>query len=199
MPEGRVLETLAAWDQAAFFWINQSWANPVLDRILPFLTDFDHWRIPVVVCLLALAVFGGTKGRVTVLILVVVITLSDQTASALIKPLVGRVRPCNALEDVRLLIPRSGAFSFPSSHAANITAAALVLSVRYGRLKPVWIAVAVLVCLSRVYVGVHYPVDVLGGAGVGLAAGGLVLGIHRWAAPRVSWPRRRSAPENPEQ
>lgn len=173
------METLAAWDHAVFQWINQSWANPILDRLFPVLTDFDHWRVPVVIGFLLLGALGRGKGRVTVLLVVVGIALSDQTAAHLLKPLVGRTRPCNALENVRLLVPGSGAFSFPSAHAANMTSAALVLSVRYRRLMAVWISLAALVCLSRVYVGVHYPLDVVGGVVVGAFAALAVLGVHR--------------------
>ncbi|MCK4548046.1 MAG: phosphatase PAP2 family protein [Candidatus Eisenbacteria sp.] len=186
------MNTLLAWDRTVFYWINHSWANPVMDAVLPVLTDFDHWRIPVIVGLLALAVWGKGRGRVTVVMLAVAIALSDQTSAGLIKPLVGRIRPCNALEDVRLLIPRSGAFSFPSAHAANITAAAFLLSVRYPRIRLVWIGIAVLVCLSRVYVGIHYPLDVLGGAVAGLGCAAAVVGVQGLAAPRLAkWNERR--------
>jgi undecaprenyl-diphosphatase len=191
------VDTLLRWDQAVFYWINDSWANPVLDAILPVLTNFDHWRIPVLAGLLALAVFGKGKGRWTVLMVAVAITLSDQTSAGLLKPLVGRIRPCNALDDVRLLIPRSGAFSFPSAHAANITAAAVLLSARYTRLSPVWIGIAVLVCISRVYVGIHYPLDVLGGSAIGAFWSVVILSVHARTAPRLAgWidSRRRQRP-----
>jgi undecaprenyl-diphosphatase len=192
------VETLAAWDRALFHWINHSWANPILDRVFPALTDFSHWRIPVVIACLLLLLVGRTRGRVTVLMVVAGIALSDQTAAHLIKPLVDRVRPCNALDGVRLLIPASGAPSFPSAHAANITAAAILLSARYNRLKWAWISVAVLVCLSRVYVGVHYPLDVLGGAAVGACMAGVVLGARRWIAGRTARSGTGSgAPEGP--
>jgi len=189
-----MLDALAAWDRAAFHWINDAWANPVLDAVLPVLTDFDRWRILVIVGFLLLAVFGRTRGRVTVLMVAMGIALSDQTAAHLIKPWVGRIRPCNALDNVRLLVAGSSAFSFPSAHAANMACSACLLSVRCPRGRWIWVSVAALVCLSRVYVGVHYPFDVLGGAGVGLGAAGVVLGVHRVAAARVArWWNRRMA------
>jgi undecaprenyl-diphosphatase len=186
-----MLDTVLGWDRAVFYWINHGWASPFLDPVFRVITDFDRWRILVVAGFLALAVFGRTKGRVTVLLVAVGILLSDQASAGLLKPLVARVRPCNALPDVRLIVPPSGAFSFPSSHAANLAGAALLLSVRYSRLWPAWTLVAFLVGLSRVYVGVHYPLDVLGGWAVGAAAALAVLAGQRLAVRALARGRAR--------
>lgn len=166
---------LYAIDKTLFLFLNSGLANRVFDVVMPFVTDADNWKIPLGLAWLGLAVFGGRRGRIAALLAVLVLTLSDQVSSSLLKPLIGRVRPCFAVEGARLLIKQSRSFSFPSSHAANNAALALFFSIKYPRLKWIFIAVTLLVGYSRIYVGVHYPSDVAGGALVGMACGAAVL------------------------
>ena len=102
--------------------------------------------------------------------------------SLLVSELVRRVRPFLAYPDqVRVLIPApASAFSWPSSHASTIWAWAMGVSRLERRVAGLWIAIAVYVSLSRVVVGVHYPLDVLAGAGVGTLSVYLVRFGHRW-------------------
>ncbi len=109
-----------------------------------------------------------------VLSLGVAILLSDQSSSHLFKGWVERVRPCNALEGVLTPVGKSSAYSFPSSHAANMGASMFLLSVYYRRWTWAFVSIALLVGLSRIYLGLHYPSDVLGGYALGLLIGFLV-------------------------
>ena len=165
-------------DTALFYLCNVTLANPQFDVIMPYLTEIDNWRIPIALILISLCVFGGKAGRLTTLLIVVTITLTDQTSSSLIKPLVGRIRPCNALEGVRLLVKCTGSYSFPSSHATNMFGAAVIFSYSYKRLWPFFFMLAGLVAYSRVYVGVHYTFDILAGAILGALCAGLVLLLY---------------------
>jgi undecaprenyl-diphosphatase len=105
----------------------------------------------------------------------------------LIKPAVGRPRPVNSLEESarlewaedaerRGLAPSSSTYSFPSGHATSATAGALVVSQIWPRARAIWWACAVLISYSRIYLGHHYPLDVLGGALLGVALAYWVLG-----------------------
>ncbi len=166
-------------DRTVFVLINQSLSNRLFDFIMPYITGLDYWRIPIFLAWLALIIFGGQKGRITALLVVIILTLSDQLSSAVIKPWVNRLRPCFALDNVRLLIDQSRSPSFPSSHAANNAAMASLFSARYRRYTPIFISIALLVSYSRIYVGVHYPSDVLGGLMVGVLCCTLILLLER--------------------
>ena len=89
-----------------------------------------------------------------------------------VKNIVARIRPYDTITELILLIERQHDFSFPSGHTCASFAAACAL---YRTLPRKWgiacIALAVLIALSRLYVGVHYPTDVLGGVAVGIFAG----------------------------
>lgn len=102
------------------------------------------------------------------------ILLSDQSSSHLFKMWVERVRPCNALEGVLTPVGKSSAYSFPSSHAANMGASMFLLSVYFRRWTWAFVTIALLVGLSRIYLGLHYPSDVLGGYVLGAGIGFLV-------------------------
>jgi undecaprenyl-diphosphatase len=174
-------------DVALFRFLNESIANPAFDTIMPFVTDFNNWRIVVILIWSALVIFGKTRGRWAALMLIPIIVASDQLSSSVIKPLIERMRPCEVLGGVHLWYGHEGwittpaevtrsyksSFSFPSSHAANMTASMLFLGLVYRRWLAPLLAVALLVSFSRIYTGVHWPSD---------AAAGIVLGAL------IAWP-----------
>jgi membrane-associated phospholipid phosphatase len=94
-------------------------------------------------------------------------------ANFAVKLAVARERPAAA--EAMIALPPSS--SFPSSHAAMSTAAAIVLSRSRPQLAPLWAALAAAMCLSRLYVGAHHPSDVVAGVALGAATGGLVAAV----------------------
>jgi undecaprenyl-diphosphatase len=117
----------------------------------------------------------GRVGLRAVILVGVAVGIVDLLGAGLLKPWADRLRPCFALSDVRLLVPRqSHSPSFPSNHAANSFAAAAVLASLGPGFARVFFALAVMIAISRVYLGVHYPFDVLAGALFGLGVGRVV-------------------------
>ena len=170
-----VFDVLKELDSAIFYLVNNGTHNRLFDSVMPFLTDIHNWRIPLAVIWVGLLIFGGKRGRIVAILAGVCLALTDQLSSSYLKPYFARIRPCNALENVRLLVPCTKAYSFPSSHATNIFAQATLFSCSYRKLTPAFVLLAVLVGFSRVYVGVHFPFDVLFGAIVGIACALVVL------------------------
>jgi len=180
-----MLDLLLEIDAAVFLFFNRTLANPVFDWLMPIITNADHWRIPIVIIWLLLIIWGKKKGRITALLVVVILVLSDQLSSSVIKPLIGRVRPCFALENVRLLIDQPNSNSFPSSHAANISAMATLFTIQYPKFKWIYIAIAIIISYSRIAVGVHYPLDVLGGALLGIVCAWAVVIVNEQITLRI--------------
>lgn len=129
-----------------------------------------------------------------VLTLVLCVVLADQISSGIIKPLVQRPRPTHA-EGLRELVHtvhgyRGGYYGFVSSHAANTFGLALLCTLLFRRRAYAWTLFgwAALTAYSRVYLGVHYPSDLLGGALVGLAvAWGCYAVLRRCRPSAVSF------------
>lgn len=168
------MQTLIQIDHFLFFFINRTMANPVFDLVMPFVTRLKNVLPLLLLACLALLIWGGKKGRIAVLVLILSIALADMVSHEVIKPLFGRLRPCVALEGVRMLMGKKTSLSFPSNHAANITAAAVVISYYYRRVTGLMVAMALMIGFSRIYVGVHYPSDVAAGA---LLGGAVAAGI----------------------
>ena len=170
-----LLETLAHWDTILFYLINLGTRNGLFDVIMPFLTNVKNWQIPLILVWVGLIIFGGKRGRIVAVLVIICLAITDQLSSSVLKPLFARTRPGNLLDDVHLLVNCSRAFSFPSSHATNIFAQAALFSYYYKKLTPAFFLVAALVGFSRIYVGVHFPFDVLFGAMLGTACTILVI------------------------
>jgi undecaprenyl-diphosphatase len=179
-------------DRELFFLINGTLHHPVLDAVMRAITTQENWY-PVLGGLgVAMLIWGGRRGRMAVAMLVIAVAITDQITCSLLKPLFGRVRPCNALPpgSFRRIVEATAAFSFPSAHAANSFAMATVVSWRFPAFAIVAFLIAAAVAYSRVYVGVHYPFDSIAGAFLGLLTGRLSIWIvvaltRRWDLGRM--------------
>lgn len=165
-------------DHFLFHLINQGLANPIFDFLCPIARDKNTW-LPIYLLASAAILFKYRwKGLLLIAIALLAITCSDQ-CSNLIKQLVHRLRPCAVPEPVRLLVSRcSDGFSFTSNHAANHFCIATYLSFclrQFKWLPAVLYSWAGFIAFSQVYVGLHYPFDVIGGAMLGISIGAAAL------------------------
>lgn len=153
-------------DIEIFRFVNTGLTAPFLDSVMVFMTQKMNFTGAVIIAAALIWILGKRQDRVGLIVLVLLVLLTD-LASNMMKHYFMRVRPCNALDGVRLLVGCGGSFSMTSSHAANIFAAMVFLTARYRKFWPVFISIAIVVAYSRVYVGVHYPTDVIVGAALG--------------------------------
>jgi undecaprenyl-diphosphatase len=139
-------------------------------------------RLGLVWLVLALVLCAVYRMWGTFLLTVVAVALADWSATGL-KALVDRPRPPERYAEPKPLVPVPHDSSFPSGHAATSFAAATMLSFAFPRLAPALLVLAAAVAFSRVYVGVHYPLDVIGGAALGaliaIALRRLATGLQR--------------------
>lgn len=171
---------LISTDAFLFYLINQKSQNPFFDWFMPLITDLKN----SIFLLLALALWilyrQKKEGIIFLIFMGLTLAITDQFSSSFLKDVVGRIRPCHTLPEVRLLIDCNTSYSFPSSHAVNIFAGAFFLAKQLKQLSIFFYAVASLVAYSRVYIGIHYPFDVLGGAALGLLIAWPLRWLNSW-------------------
>jgi undecaprenyl-diphosphatase len=139
-----------------------------------FITVPENFALAAVVAALFLLTTCGNRGKRLVVSLLLGVGVSDPLSSFGIKSLVARPRPCHGVISDHLLKGCSDSWSFPSSHAVNIFCAATILSRVFPKAAVPAYVFAAAVGYSRVYIGVHYPLDVIGGAVIGTLLGFLV-------------------------
>lgn len=181
-----MLQQLDTWDKQALVFLNGLHAD-LLDPVIFYVTKTEFWT-PLYLYLIYLIFRDHRRqGWLIMAGVVVSILLTDRITSGLMKPFFERLRPSHepSLEGLLHLVQgyRGGLYGFASSHAANTMGIALFIfllfreSYRYAWLMFAW---AGIMCYTRIYLGVHYPGDILAGIAVGLACGYAAYQFYRW-------------------
>lgn len=172
-------------DIALFDFINQDLANPFLDAVLPIYREKTTW-IPLYLVMVVLLYrsYGARKTLWLLLAVAATLAVADQLAASILKPWVGRLRPCAESDTVRILVGCGGKYGFPSNHATNHFALAMLLSLTWlrGQARGWRISIfiwAASISLAQVYVGKHYPGDILAGAVLGCLLAWLGVLVYR--------------------
>lgn len=187
-----ILEQLQLWDARLFEAIN-AWHAPWADELMYYISEKWPW-IPLYLLVVGYAFYRHPWRRALLFMggLILTIVLTDQLSASVLKPWVARFRPCRpeAGLDFAVHMVRGhcgGKFGFVSSHAANFFGMATFISL-FFRTKA-WVLpsflLAALAAYSRVYLGVHYPGDVLGGALLGMLMGSFTAWLVQLTSARL--------------
>ena len=189
-----MIEAIEQVDHAIFLWINSGWSNGFFDFLFPVIRDKVTW-LPLYFFFLLFFWWNRPKWKFwqTILLIAAVMGLSDTMSSKVVKPYFERARPCQHLELENQVTERvrcGSGYSLTSSHATNHFALAMILflilgsGIKYRWLLFIW---AGLIALAQVYVGVHFPLDIILGALMGLTIAFLMYRLtvkSRWFSVR---------------
>jgi undecaprenyl-diphosphatase len=171
------MEFLSDLDTALFFFINLKLANPVTNFFMPIITDDRLLRVIYATAMIILLWKGNARLRWMVLFSIIALTLADQISAGLLKDMIGRPRPCHIFDhnSINMLVHCGTGKSMPSAHAANVFAQAVFFSYSDRQPRIYLFTFATLVALSRVFVGVHYPGDIIVGSLLGTVIGLIII------------------------
>jgi undecaprenyl-diphosphatase len=191
-----MLEFLISVDRTLFLFINSTLSNPAGDVFFKYITLRNSWIIPGIIAAVFFVVKEKKKALIVLGCLIITIAISDPFCVRFLKPLVHRFRPCHPsfffngehifLAGGHFLFGMKKSLSFPSAHAMNWFSGAMLLYLFYPKRWVWFFTIAFLVALSRVYVGVHYPSDLVAGAVIGIGIGAGVYGLFRFGTRRAA-------------
>lgn len=171
-----MIDWLIGIDRELFILINAKWTSTFLDDMMPMIRNRNTW-FPLYIIILSVGIYKlKWKFIPWLLCIILAVAFADGISSHIFKPFFGRMRPCNELspvfDEMILRLKRcSGHNSFTSSHAANHMAIASFIffacSSQYKKVLWIFFFWVLIICWAQIYVGVHYPLDILGGLMIG--------------------------------
>jgi undecaprenyl-diphosphatase len=154
-----------------------------MEAFMVFMTMKHNFYNLGIACVVGILIVYRLNGLAFIITVAATIALNDASSHYILKEGFARLRPCHVLPDLEMTLRCSNSFSFPSNHASNTFAAATLLSLCFRNTTLLAFALALLVGYSRVYLKVHYPFDILGGALYGSLIGYL---CYRHIYKRIS-------------
>ncbi len=166
-----MVEYLFSIDKFIFLLINDFCSNTAFNIFFMTITEAKFWIIPAIAGATLFIKYEKRKALIILGLAIVTVAISDPVSSQILKPFFGRHRPCHPeffIQGGNFLAGMKTSLSFPSSHAMNMFAQAALFSCFYPSKTPIFYGFAFLIGISRIYVGVHYPSDIVGGAFFGI-------------------------------
>lgn len=159
-----IISVINRLDFTLLLFFNSTLSNPFFNYIFPIITNAKNW-IYIILLFYAILIFKyPKKGLLTFLLTLFCVIITDAISAQLLKPFFSRIRPSHELyENINLLIGRGGVYSFPSNHAANTMGLTFITSFFFKKTFKYLFTISLIIGFSRIYVGVHYPLDVLFG------------------------------------
>ena len=179
-----MLEILLKLDTDLFLYLN-SINSTFWDTVMWYISATKTWIPLYIIVLFFVFKQQKWKGFITFFFMILLVAVADQASVHLFKNVFQRLRPCHnetIINLVHLVNNKCGGqYGFVSSHAANTFAFAIFTSLFFNKKHISYLLIfwAVIVSYSRIYLGVHYPLDVIGGATLGLAIGFFIFKFYR--------------------
>ncbi|MDR2090153.1 MAG: phosphatase PAP2 family protein [Clostridiales bacterium] len=179
-----IFTSLNEFELGILRWIQEVFQSAFLDTAMPYITKLGDGALVYVVCVIVLLCFKKTR-KIGVAIGIAML-LELLVVNVAMKPLFARTRPYDASE-VGLLIEKPSDYSFPSGHTAGFFAFAVTVLLFDKRFGIPAVVIACFVALSRLYLFVHYPTDVLAGLIIGIliAFAAKYITLKIWKEKRV--------------
>lgn len=191
-----------SFDLELFRLINGKWTSGFLDHAMAYVGDFDFWKIPLLVVVLLLLIFGGFRERLFLFLTALALFIGDAGVVQGVRSIVERPRPYQALENVRYVdlngveirsnFSYTGGHSMPSGHVCNHTALSYFLLRLYGPWAAIVFIWVPILAYSRIYTGSHYPSDAVVSVLLGLTYAWLIFRVTARIWIRFApwwWPR----------
>ncbi|MBZ9637621.1 phosphatase PAP2 family protein [Clostridium sp. FP1] len=166
-------EKINEFDNYSLVLIQKYLQNKYLDIIMRIMSFIGN--LGIVWIIIAIPLILGKLYRVIGISIFLTLIISTILGEGIVKHIVRRVRPCNKQDNFSLLISKPTSYSFPSGHTLSSFSVAEMLSMYFTQYKFIFMSVALLIALSRLYLCVHYPTDVIAGSIIGVLCSKIIF------------------------
>lgn len=172
-----LLKRVNKFDNYILCSIKKYLQNKYLNILMRIITSMGNLGLIWIV--IAVMILLNNKHKLSGYMVILTLIISTIIGEGIIKNIVKRVRPCNRCNNIKLLISRPISYSFPSGHALSSFAVAGVLSMYHAKYRFIFMGLAFLIALSRIYLYVHYPTDIIAGIILGTLCSKFILIISQ--------------------